>query len=92
MILIVLWRVSFDMVFAVLPAVSFEIILVVFFENGPNSFVSRSCEISTCNNFRGYCFIAYNNYAAHDYFFSQVLVTHEYSPSNSIVWMKKKLL
>ena len=42
MILIVLLRVSFDMVFAVLPAVSFEIILVVFFENGPYSFVSRS--------------------------------------------------
>ena len=42
MILIVLLRVSFDMVFSVLPAVSFEIILVVFFENGPYSFVSRS--------------------------------------------------
>lgn len=42
MILIVLLRVSFDMVFSVLPAVSFEIILVVFFENGPYSFVSRN--------------------------------------------------
>ena len=85
MILIVLLRVSFDMVFSVLPAVSFEIILVVFFENGPNSFVSNSIVVKLVHVIilEVTVSLVMTIMKPMIIFFSQV--THEYSPSNSIV-------